>query len=118
MNPNAEELLFQPALSKPVMRRAAWLDAECDGDAALRQRLEALLAAHEQPGTLLATPDNADLPTIKLDPAHEPPDETVGQRLGLYKLLERFGEGRCGVEDVAEQTEPVRPSTRSANSPA
>ena len=55
MNPNREELLFQLALSKPAAKRAAWLDAECDGDAALRQRLEALLAAHEQPETLLAT---------------------------------------------------------------
>ena len=48
MNPNREELLFQLALSKPAGKRAAWLDAECDGDAAMRQRLDALLAAHEQ----------------------------------------------------------------------
>ena len=55
MNPNREELLVQLALSKPAGKRAAWLDAECDGDAALRARLEALLAAHGQPDTLLAT---------------------------------------------------------------
>ena len=45
MNSSREELLFQLALSKPAAKRAAWLDAECDGDAALRQRLDALLAA-------------------------------------------------------------------------
>ena len=39
----------------------------CEGDAALRQRLEALLAAHEQPETLLATQAEAARPTIKLD---------------------------------------------------
>ena len=55
MNSSREELPFQLALSKPAAKRAAWLDAECDGDEALRQRLEALLAAHEQPETLLAT---------------------------------------------------------------
>ncbi len=49
MNPSREELLLQLALSQPAAKRAAWLDAECDGDAALRQRLAALLPAHEQP---------------------------------------------------------------------
>ena len=107
MNPTREELLFQLALSKPAAKRAAWLDAECEGDALLRARLDALLAAHEQPETLLATKAEAARPTIKLDLA-DAPDEAVGQTLGRYKLLERVGEGGCGVVYVAEQTEPVR----------
>ncbi len=49
MHRNREELLFQLALSKPAAKRATWLDAECEGDAALRARLEALLTAHDQP---------------------------------------------------------------------
>ena len=117
MNPNREELLFQLALSKPAGKRAAWLDAECDGDTAMRQRLEALLAAHEQPDMLLATQavrrdEFHESPTeqqglTELDPPREL-DEAVGQTLGRYKLLERVGEGGCGVVYVAEQTEPVR----------
>ena len=55
MNSSPEEALFALALAKPTEKRAAFLDAMCDGDAALRARLEALLAAHEQPETLLAT---------------------------------------------------------------
>ncbi len=87
MNPSREELLFQLALSKPAAKRAAWLDAECDGDAALRQRLEALLAAHEQPETLFATQADTVRPTIELD-LSDAPDEAVGQTLGRYKLRE------------------------------
>ena len=107
MNPNREELLFQLALSKPAAKRAAWLDVECEGDSTLRQRLDALLAAHDQPETLLATQAEAAHPTIKLDLA-DAPDEAVGQTLGRYKLLEQIGEGGCGMVYVAEQKEPVR----------
>jgi hypothetical protein len=59
----------------------------------------------------LALTKAADAPaakvTIKLDmPDGE--DDAVGQTLGRYKLLERIGEGGCGVVYVAEQTQPVR----------
>jgi serine/threonine protein kinase len=36
------------------------------------------------------------------------PCEQVGARIGRYKLLEKIGEGGCGVVYVAEQSEPVR----------
>jgi serine/threonine protein kinase len=106
MNPR-EEALCALALEQPAEKRTAFLDVMCEGDPALRQRLDALLAAHQQPGTLLATQAEAARPTIKLDLA-DALDEAVGQTLGRYKLLERVGEGGCGVVYVAEQTEPVR----------
>ena len=38
MNPSREECLFALALAKPAEKRPVFLDAMCDGDAALRQR--------------------------------------------------------------------------------
>ena len=106
---NREAALFVLALEKPAEKRADFLDGACHGDPALRQRLEALLAAHEAPDESLpkAKETSAAKATIKLD-LPDAPDEAVGQTLGRYKLMERLGEGGCGVVYVAEQTEPVR----------
>ena len=35
-------------------------------------------------------------------------DEPIGSRIGRYKLLQKIGEGGCGVVYLAEQEEPVR----------
>ena len=104
-----EEALFRAAVELPPgVARRAFLDQACAGDASLRQRLETLLAAHDEPEGSLATAAPAAKATMKVEFPDDQPDEAVGQTLGRYKLLERVGEGGCGVVYVAEQTEPVR----------
>jgi serine/threonine protein kinase len=82
-------------------RQAAYLDGACQGDAALRQRVESLLAEHKRLGSFMeATPLEA---TLGAALANYP-----GMQIGPYRLLQEIGEGGMGVVYMAEQTEPVQ----------
>jgi len=115
-----EEELFDAACRfADRSRRRMFLDHACAGDAALRERLEELLAAADEadaffsegrsvvksavgalPGTLGSiTPETA---------GRRHGEEPVGTRIGRYVLLEKIGEGGCGVVYLAEQEEPLR----------
>src|SRR5437867_11115837 len=100
---NREEALFQAAVQLTGAERATFLKGACLGDNALRQRLEALLAAHDQPDNFVPAPAEAVRPTIKLDLA-DAPDEAVAQTRRRYSLLERVGEGAWGGVYGAEQS--------------
>src|SRR5271163_4152216 len=98
-----EEALFGAILEKPTRaERVAYLEGACGGDRALRERIEALLAAHDASGGVLDAPPPT--PTTVPPPLTEQP----GAVIGPYKLLQQIGEGGMGVAYMAEQQEPVR----------
>ena len=97
----SEVEVLNAALELPREQRAAYLDKACAGDTPLRQRVEALLRAHEQAEGFLEAPA-AGLNFKCPAPAHVPLSEKPGDKIGRYKLLEQIGEGGCGVVYVAE----------------
>ena len=103
---SADEL-FAALLPLDPERRAAELDRIGRQNQSLRQRLEKLLAAHEQAGDFLEAPARA---------ASELRPEAVSMPLGTvidrFKLLELIGEGGFGVVYRAEQLEPPERSVR------
>jgi len=116
--PPQEVLVFSAALRLPAHDRARHLSEICRNDADLHRRVLALLEAHEQAGAFLQEPplnrSIADLvppgPSKSNGNASElePPGEKSGDHVGRYKLLQKIGEGGCGVVYMAEQEEPVR----------
>ena len=103
-------------MTDPVAR-SAYLDRACDGDTALKSRVEALLRAHDQPDSLMDYPavarhdpdsattrtighesgaptDDEDVPLGFLEPATRP--DSLG-RIGHYEVLQVLGQGGFGI---------------------
>ncbi|MBM4090610.1 MAG: serine/threonine protein kinase [Planctomycetes bacterium] len=84
--------------------RAAYLQAECGDNTALRREVDALLDHAQRLGGFLADGDRQDNPTADQPMVSERP----GAQIGPYKLLQELGEGGMGMVFLAEQKQPVQ----------
>src|SRR5262245_17113909 len=94
----AKSLFLAAADLADPAERAAFLDRECAGDAALRERVEALLRADADAPPGAATGAHEPGPPVRTE-EHVRSDEpesgvVVG---GKYRLGERIGEGGMGT---------------------
>jgi WD40 repeat protein/serine/threonine protein kinase len=106
-----EEQIFNEAaeLCDPAAR-AVYLDLACREDAALRARLEKMLVADGDNffANPLAQPLLVNSPNDISGAISAPEAAQLGERIDRYKLLQKIGEGGCGVVYMAEQEMPVR----------
>lgn len=90
--------------------REAFLAKACAGNSNLRDNVEALLKNHKDDEfmqTVISTVHSTELlesPVVNSDIS----SEKIGDHLGVYKLLQKIGEGGVGIVYLAEQEEPVR----------
>src|SRR5689334_17749496 len=91
--------------------REEYLDQACGSDWKLREEVAELLRAEKEAGRFLrgqpnecpiASADNGHGNASTLESADGP-----GSWIGRYKLLQKIGEGGCGIVYLAEQEEPV-----------
>jgi serine/threonine protein kinase len=104
MTAEADKLreLFLAALKVPAGERDAYLRQACTGADDLRERVELLLQAHEELGSIAPSAEAELGPTID-----QPMTETPGTIIGPYKLLQQIGEGGMGTVFMAEQSHPL-----------
>src|SRR6266550_4645886 len=99
------EELYHSAREREGSQRVAFLEGACEGDEALRQEVESLLAEEKRAEGFLATP------ALEISAKKMAEDQTrslLGQRLGSYQVLSLLGAGGMGEVYQAHDTKLQR----------
>jgi Protein kinase domain len=95
--------LFHAALERAPHERQAFLDLQCEGDAAMRGEVASLLAGHERATALFSS-----RPAATDDPSSADDDAAAalapGRRIGPYVVEREVGRGGMGIIYLATDT--------------
>jgi serine/threonine protein kinase/Tfp pilus assembly protein PilF len=89
--------VFNTAVEQPSDKRAAFLEQSCDGDEALRRKVELLLKYHDAAGDFITSPAFQVAPELLAGD----PEALIGQHLGWYRVDAVAGVGGMGVVYLA-----------------
>ena len=112
-----EDAVFFTALNlSDLEQQKLFLDQACASNPKLRAAVEELLSAQGKAEHFFSKGASAlNLPADEIPAALKEGisdktfvDEQIGTKVGPYKLLQKLGEGGCGVVYMAEQEKPVR----------
>jgi eukaryotic-like serine/threonine-protein kinase len=89
--------IFNAAVERRPNERAAFLERSCNGDEALRRKVELLLKYHDAAGDFIQSPAFQAAPELLVGD----PETLIGQHLGCYRVEAVAGVGGMGVVYLA-----------------
>jgi hypothetical protein len=115
-----EESIFDEAqhISDPE-KRSQFLEKACQGDTELKEKIERFIDSSNEMDTFFSDSANLiqnsdemkkvrDMADLSMSKDGDYCSELAGIKIGRYNLIERIGDGGCGVVYLAEQRQPIR----------
>ena len=93
--------LFDAALDRPPHERDAFIAESCGADRALRDRLQALVAAHDRSSDFMRSPAVELAPELLEDAPGAAP--AMPEYAGPFRIVRELGHGGMGVVYLAER---------------